>query len=116
MPACLSQDFDCATKTLSELDRINATTVETEVEVWTFSGEPEKRYGFRAHKVPGFPCLFIRNKVRPSRSRSVPGDTEVQTRSHPPDCARRERNGVCRLRQAQAPAAADLLDHTHIYL
>jgi glycosyltransferase involved in cell wall biosynthesis len=51
------QDFDGATKTLFELIR-SLRRQQTEVEVWTFSGEPDKRSGVPIHKVPAIPFPF----------------------------------------------------------
>jgi phosphatidylinositol alpha 1,6-mannosyltransferase len=51
------QDFDGSTKTLYELIR-SLRRQQTEVEVWTFSGEPDKRSGVPVHKVPAIPFPF----------------------------------------------------------
>lgn len=51
------QDFDGATKTLYELIS-SLRRQQTEVEVWTFSREPDKRSGIPVHKVPAIPFPF----------------------------------------------------------
>ena len=51
------QDFDGATKTLFELIR-SLHRQQTEVEVWSFSGEPDKQSGVPVHKVPAIPLPF----------------------------------------------------------